>query len=190
MGSPKHLLRHIDGRPLYEHTLEHLNHALPEAKTFYISLCEESQFEDIRSPHLASMNVKPLYDATSISIGPAAGLLAAHAYSPTTTWLTVGCDYPLLTNEALEQLRDEYVPPVTCFGNAQGFAEPLLGVWAPEALSQLARNVARGFLSPNKVVREMNGKIVLPMDGRWITGANTPEDWEAAMGVARSQGIL
>ena len=69
----------------------------------------------------------------------------------------------------------------------QGFAEPLLGIWAPEALSQLARNVARGALSLCKVVREMSGKIVLPTDGRWIEGADTPEDWEAAIGIVRSE---
>ncbi|KAL2044478.1 hypothetical protein N7G274_003183 [Stereocaulon virgatum] len=192
MGSPKHLLQHKYGRLLYEHTLERLNHALLKAKTFYISLREESQPTDIKlsSPHLASKNAKPLYDATSISTGPAAGLLAAHAYAPTTTWLTVGCDYPLPTNEALEQLCHEYIPLVACFGNIQGLAEPLLGVWAPEALSQLARNVARGFLSPNKVMREMNGQIFLPIDERWIKGANTPEDWEAVMGLARHEGVL
>ena len=189
MGSPKHLLDHIYGRPLYEHTLEQLKRALPEANTFYISLRQESQLADIElsTPALASMNIQPLYDATSISIGPATRLLAAHAYSPTATWLVVGCDYPLLTTEALEQLLDEYAPLVTCFGNVQGFAEPLLGIWRPEALGRLKVNVAKGMLSPNKVVREMKSKIVLPKHQKWIMGADTPEDWDAATEVARGR---
>ena len=84
-------------------------------------------------------------------------------------------------------LLDEYALLVTCFGNVQGIAETLLGIWRPEALGRLKVNVAKGMLSPNKVVRELKGRIVLTKHQKWIMGANTPEDWDAAIEVARGR---
>lgn len=134
-GTPKHLMPHIDGRPAYQHTLEHLINALPLTSTFYISLRDPSQTThlDLAGSHKISKHVEPIYDASTTSDvptlrGPAAGLIAAHICAPSATWLIVGCGYPLLTAQTLQQLVKEYVPPVTCFGTEQGSMEPLLGI--------------------------------------------------------------
>ena len=113
MGSPKHLLLFPDGKPLYQHTLEHLHYAYPFAETLYISLREKSQWESLNAAVSKSglLRVQPIYDGaigpgltSNPSIGPAAGLLSAYAFSPTTTWLVAGFDYPLLTAGALQEL--------------------------------------------------------------------------------------
>lgn len=94
-GTPTHLLPHEDGRPLYQHTLEHLITAFPLLKTFYISLRDQTQTAeiDLAGAHKISKHVELIYDSTAVVplLGPAAGLIAAHIYDPSATWLAVGC---------------------------------------------------------------------------------------------------
>ncbi|SPQ25720.1 b18cd0c0-f4ad-4005-8551-9f0e2e92d569 [Thermothielavioides terrestris] len=45
MGSPKHLLPMPDGRPLYQHQLDLLARACPDAPTIYISLAQDSPLD-------------------------------------------------------------------------------------------------------------------------------------------------
>ncbi|TKA66473.1 hypothetical protein B0A49_09843 [Cryomyces minteri] len=105
----------------------------------------------------------------NVSRGPAAGLLAAHALHPSATFLTVPIDHALLTPAALSHLLSSHpgppspspsrsqlqpsqrVPLVTCFVNAAGFAELLIGIWSPAALEALRGNVARGAWGPSRV---------------------------------------
>ena len=203
MGTTKHLLPHKDGRPAYQHTLENLIQALPHTSTFYISLRDESQTLslDLAGSHKISKHVEPIYDPTTNDnvpaiIGPAAGLIAAHVLSPTSTWLVVGTDYPLLTPQTLRHLLTNYVPPVTCFraGNNGSVVDPLLAIWSPHALGRLLENVAAGKCGPGMTVEELDGKILTPPhEGRGdcgaTFGAHTPEDWEVAMRTARRESV-
>ena len=198
MGTAKHLLPWIDGRPLYQHTVEQLHGACPSSDTIYISLRDEEQLQalELNSSSLDLTLIQPIYDSTgqsdmaiptTDSSGPVAGLLAAYTFSPTTTWLVVGCDYPFLTTAALQQLIQEYVPPVTCFSNAEGWREPLLAIWNPAALQQLQENVRRGNSGPSSVIRSLGGKTIRPKEERWIFGANTKQEWDLAMQMARER---
>jgi molybdopterin-guanine dinucleotide biosynthesis protein A len=110
-------------------------------------------------------------------IGPAAGLLAAHAAHPASTLLVPGCDYPLLLPAALQQLILEYEPPLTCFMNAEGFTEPLIVVWSPEAFDALATEVRKERNGLNRIVSLLKGKEVRPLRDM---GCNTREEWEEA----------
>jgi molybdopterin-guanine dinucleotide biosynthesis protein A len=121
-------------------------------------------------------------------IGPAGGLLAAHATHPCATLLVVGCDYPLLPPSALQQLILEYEPPLTCFVNSEGFTEPLIALWSPEALDVLERNVKEGRSGLNGVVGMMEGvKLVKPLRETWIMGCNTRHEWDKAMRVLKER---
>ena len=177
----------VDGRPAYQHILEHLMNALPLTDTFYISLRDEDQTSamDLAGAHKIAKHVEPIYDSSSVPLGPSAGLIAAHVCAPSATWLIVGCDYPLLTAHTLQQLVKEYVPPVTCFNNEEACLEPLLGIWSPQALGRLAENVAAGKCGPSMTVEELDGKVLTPHNENWIFGANTTEDWDAAMKIAK-----
>lgn len=205
MGSPKHLLRMPDGRPLYQHQLEVLARSCPRAPVIYISLAQDSELDDLLREHATSQHddthrtpeqpdVGVIFDlepnGTEESAGPASGLLAASAARPDDTWLVVPCDSPFLDTELLERLRREYEPPVTCYQNSKGFCEPLVGVWSPEALARLAEKAKSGTVGPSSVVRELGGKQVGLPDGeeRPLTDVNTKEDWEAALMLLDASG--
>ncbi len=201
MGTAKHLLRWIDDRPLYQHTLEQLHGACPGSDTLYISLrdVEQLQWLELNISTMGSTQIQPIYDSAGhvsqsdthssnmVSSGPAAGLLAAYNFSPATTWLVAGCDYPLLTTAALQQLVQEYLPPITCFSNSEGWSEPLLAIWSPAALQRLQENVLRGRSGPNNVIRSLGGKVIRPENEDWIYGANTEQEWDVAMQLARKR---
>lgn len=206
MKSPKHLLNMSDGRPLYQHQIELLARSCPESPVIYMSLAQDSEIDnqhsnispaagqDSRSSAstAAAPKVEVIYDLqpnqTDQSAGPAAGLLAAFSSDPHATWLIIPCDSPFLSPAVLERLRREYEPPVTCFRNGEGFCEPLIGIWGPEALGRLAENAARGRAGPSAAVRELGGKqIELPGDaGRALVDVNTKEEWKTALELLNS----
>jgi molybdopterin-guanine dinucleotide biosynthesis protein A len=126
--------------------------------------------------------LEPIFDLEEYGdIGPAAGLLAAHAAHPAATLLVLGCDYSLLPPAALQQLILEYEPPLTCFVNTEGFTEPLIAVWSPEALEALVEEVREGRSGLNRVLGMLSGKKVSPLRDTWITRCNTREEWEEAL---------
>jgi molybdenum cofactor guanylyltransferase len=200
MGQPKHLLQLPNGTRLYERQLDLLCTALPDATTIHISLAPDSALDDkllassytqktegaITSPP-RPRKLQLIYDTetslSSKSSGPAAGLIAAYAFAPTATWLVLACDYPIMTPTILTELQNAYEPPLTCFHNAAGFNEALVGIWSAAALSRLARNVAVGMSSPSAVVRELHGKSIAlaEEDEMALWNVNTPADWEVAL---------
>jgi molybdopterin-guanine dinucleotide biosynthesis protein A len=190
MGSPKHLLPLPDG-PLYIQLIRILHDALPETDTVHISIATRSDLDDtLRSGiiHLSSKNasnstslkLELIADDTEQDIGPAAGLLAAHRTDSAATWLVIACDYPLLEGAAVHQLVKSYTAPATCFKNAEGFSEPLLGIWSPQAFQTLSENVSSGRLGPSYTLRRLDSKLIAPMQEEWLTNVNTKEEWDAA----------
>jgi molybdopterin-guanine dinucleotide biosynthesis protein A len=188
MGSPKHLLPLPDG-PLYIQLIRILHDALPEAKTVHFSIANRSSLDEtLRNGivHLPSKGysspipLKLITDETEDDMGPAAGLLAAHRSDPTATWLVIACDYPLLQAAAVHQLIESYEAPATCFRNADGFSEPLLGIWSPHALQTLDENVSNGRSGPAYTLRRLDSKLIAPVQEEWLTNVNTKQEWESA----------
>lgn len=66
---------------------------------------------------------------------------------------------------------------MTCSVSSQGWCEPLLGIWGPNALSKLKSYVGGGSAGPRKVVIELRGRLVKPEVDSWIKGANIKEEW-------------
>ncbi|KAB5576490.1 bifunctional molybdenum cofactor biosynthesis protein [Coniochaeta sp. 2T2.1] len=206
MKSQKHLLTLPNGTPLYQHQITILQQACPQTPVVYVSLANDSPvdaflhhakddpdggitiiFDEQASPATQSS------DPTQSS-GPAQGLLSVHRLHPTSTFLVLAIDYPLITATPLLQLIQSYSPPVTCFRNAEGFCEPLVGVWSPDALKRLKEDVARGGGSPSRVVKEMGGRMVDVKEGvhgggrgRVLMNVNTRGEWEEACAVLRAE---
>ncbi|KAG7411853.1 Heterokaryon incompatibility protein 6, OR allele [Fusarium oxysporum f. sp. rapae] len=191
MGSPKHLLPMPDGRTLYQHQIEVLRKACPEAETIFISLAQDSEMDELlQNASKVSYEATPGENSIEVildlessqgdeSKGPAAGLLAAYESDPDVTWLVVACDYPCITPSALQELQERYRPPVTCFINHEGFCEPLLGIWSPEAISHLNENCKAGKLSPGKTVQELEGYTYLPENSETLLrNVNIKSEWE------------
>ncbi|KAF6520657.1 hypothetical protein HZS61_014915 [Fusarium oxysporum f. sp. conglutinans] len=200
MGFPKHLLTMPDGRPLYQHQIEVLRKACPEAETVYISLAQDSEMDELlQNASKVSYEATPGENSIEIildlessqgygSKGPATGILAAYDSDPEATWLVVACDYPCITPSALQELQSRYKPPVTCFKNHEGFCEPLLGIWSPEAISHLKENCKAGKFSPSKAVRELDGHTYLPEDSEaLLRNVNIKSEWEDAMRSLRDE---
>jgi molybdopterin-guanine dinucleotide biosynthesis protein A len=182
MGYPKHLLPLPDG-PLYLRLVRTLHEALPNTTTYHISLAQRSVLDDQLLDGVVRLPDADNTKSSSIAhedIGPAAGLLAAYHHDPAATWLVVACDYPLLQSATVHQLIDHYEAPVTCFRNADGFSEPLLGIWSPRALESLQENVRNGRTGPSFTVKRLDGKLITPIDEGWLVNVNTKQEWEAA----------
>ncbi|KAL2793686.1 MobA-like NTP transferase domain-containing protein [Aspergillus keveii] len=173
MGSRKELLRLAKGIPIYEQQLLRLHLAFPKSDAVFFSLPSPASLAKIlENPRvervadttllLHSADSSPvlihiLYDDPKEDLGPAAGLLSAYRHDPDATWLVVACDYPFFSVSALRYLYRHMAGPVTCFENADGIYEPLLGIWTPEALLLLEENVQRGILGPKAVVLKSKG---------------------------------
>jgi molybdopterin-guanine dinucleotide biosynthesis protein A len=190
MGSPKHLLPLPTG-PLYMQLIKILHKALPGIDMVYFSIASRSsldetlrngsvQFSPESSSSPISLNIKLITDDIEEDIGPAAGLVAAHHADPTATWLVVACDYPLLQDAAVRLLIESYEAPATCFKNADGFSEPLLGIWSPSALQTLEKNVLSGRSGPSYTLRRLASKVIVPTREEWLENVNTKEEWDAA----------
>jgi molybdopterin-guanine dinucleotide biosynthesis protein A len=193
-GIGKELLLFPDGQPAFKHALETLHSAVPSAQTIYISLHDKMQMGGIQphSDHLKSTSavqetqsqqpdldhhrndnfpaLEPIFDAQETSVAPAAGLIAAHSLYPYSKWLVLACNYPFLPPSAIQQLILEYEDPVTCFINEEGFAQPLIAIWGPEALEALKERVGEGEYALNGIVKSIGGKMVRPLRESWVRG--------------------
>ncbi|KAK5109312.1 hypothetical protein LTR62_007186 [Meristemomyces frigidus] len=188
MGSPKHMLPYTDARPIYKHLLERILLACPTIGDLCISLPKNGPDLDALELTCAERIIKLLRDSDT-DIGPAAGLLAAHAYEPEAHWLVVACDYPLMSAKELRRLAESYSPPITCFKNVDGWVEPLLAVWGPEAFHVLQSNVNRGMNGPKNVVRTMNGTSLQPIDEVALLNTNTMDAWQHALDLSRDVNL-
>ncbi|KAH6673680.1 bifunctional molybdenum cofactor biosynthesis protein [Halenospora varia] len=207
MGTRKELLPLPDGRLAFEGALETLHDVLPSARTIYVSVHDEIQFEALEA-RLKEMRwiskpvssdqdhhdqqivpeVQPIFDHKRQDIGPAAGLLAAHSKLPDSKWIVLGCGYPVLPPPALQQLILEFQPPITCFVNESGLPEPLIGIWDAQALETLKGYLGDGRNTLEEVIPALKGKLVNPLRNEWIMGTNTKEEWEEGMEILRARG--
>ncbi|MFT8643660.1 NTP transferase domain-containing protein [Gluconacetobacter sp.] len=121
---------------------------------------------------------------THAAIGPAAGLLAAHAACPHAAWLILACDLPLLdglTLDALIQARGDDCSAVAFRSEHDGEPEPLCAIWEPEALETLCREVSEGKGSMRRILAGEGTKILPPLTSGALDNINTPADRTRAM---------
>lgn len=188
MRQAKYTLPYIDHRSISNHLLGQLNKAFPSHQGLYISI-HRAMIEDFIQPDvLDGVKVTVICDALAdddARRGPAAGLLAAHNADPHAYWVVLACDYPLMMSRELARLCAEFIEPVTCFVNEEGWYEPLIGIWSPAALGLLLENVRTGVTGPLHVVRQLKGKGIKPSTETVLFNTNTPAEWEKAMKLAR-----
>lgn len=139
--------------------------------------CRVSVRADQRSEPLRA-RFPQLLDARE-DIGPAAGLLAAHAHAPQAAWLAVACDLPLLEASALQILIDARAPGVAAlaFRSAHdGLPEPLCAVWEPPALQRLQAQVSGGRHGLRSVLHGAEVRLLPLPCADVLDNANTPQD--------------
>ncbi|KAJ9125487.1 hypothetical protein QFC22_000448 [Naganishia vaughanmartiniae] len=191
-------------RPVYLHLLDLLHQACPAG--VYISH-NATQLETLTnaSPLLPPRTVLVQDDPRIISAGiggPAVGLLSAHFAERGATFLVLAVDFPLVTVDALRDLLERYTPPVTCYlHTSDNHPEPLLSIWASDALDELQENAMgqRKKTGPCWTARRIwarmgvettggDGKamvdgdhVVMPREEQWLFNTNNPEEWERAI---------
>jgi molybdopterin-guanine dinucleotide biosynthesis protein A len=148
----------------------------PRLHFLYDTRPESPHVTDAKAEDISRIN--QMHATENDGFGVAAGLPSAYIHSPSPYWLVVACDYPLLTLPSLQQLQIDYQEPATCFVNPEGFLEPLLGVWSPIALQALQDNVRNGKTGPRRVMKELGGTVLWPLDGEVVRVLNTPEEWD------------
>jgi hypothetical protein len=179
-----------DGRPAFERALGILHDVLPGADTIYVAVQNEGQMNEIESRlcHPDSIKHKiPTSDhehdhpVTFPTICPifieegrgcdsknTGALLAANNKRPEANWLVLVSSYSILSPPALQQLVLEFEPPVTCFINSEGIPEPLVGIWTPDALKRLAKEVESGNSNLVEVFNKMEGRTITPLRQEWL----------------------
>jgi molybdopterin-guanine dinucleotide biosynthesis protein A len=197
MGTAKHLLAFLNDEPMYIHLLTRIMDLGPIVQGLFLSMHDPGIQFKMDGIIVKDKSVGLIYDtpygpsaAQAVDIGPAAGLLAAHQHDPRCTWLVLACDYPLISRTELQLLLDNYDGRLTCFKNAEGWIEPLIGLWSPEALGRLRTNVANGKTGPKTVVQDLNSNLIFPKDERSLFNANTMQEWDDALKLAREMDIF
>lgn len=112
-------------------------------------------------------------------IGPAAGLLAAHAQAPHAAWLALACDLPLLDVPALESLiagRGPHIAAVAFRSGHDALPEPLCAIWEPAALQRLQAQVAAGRYGLRSALIGDDVRLLPLPSPQTLDNANTPED--------------
>ncbi|MEO7993337.1 MAG: molybdopterin-guanine dinucleotide biosynthesis protein B [bacterium] len=173
MGQPKRLLQQKQSSLLAQ-TLTSINSfkanpVLIGAGILPFDVVQSTRFDD--APNLA---------------GPLAGVLGAHRARPWTTWMILGCDFPLMTADALAWLWGQRAPgrwaiwPVL-----EGRAIPVAAIYEPQIVPTLERAAANGERSLTRILQPHPSccQIAIPAQHQQaFRSANTPEEWEALTG--------
>lgn len=154
-------------------------HGLPQAEYLYKML------EPFCSSVYLSVNKEQaiLQDCNAIidhdqyaNIGPMAGLLSAFDQYPAAALLLIGCDYPFINREDIQQLvnkRDAGLP-ATCYFNKQGNVyEPLLGIYEPGFANRLRNNFNQQHYSLQFALQEAGACRAEPLDATRIKSVDT-----------------
>ena len=169
MGHPKHLINGQNGRTWVENTVGLLR---PFTKEIVLS-----GKGDVPGNLAALTRIADVPDVQ----GPLTGILAAMRWQPDSCWLLLACDMPNITTESLEWLiasrsADSYgtVPRL----QEDGFVEPLLALYEPQAKEYFEELCSSGILRISMVARR--SKIATPVIPHSLRGAwrniNTPDE--------------
>ncbi len=167
MGRPKHLIKGVNGKTWIENTVELLQ---PFTDTIVLSGCGDVP------GNLASLT--RIADVPDVQ-GPLTGILAAMRWNPESCWLLLACDMPNITSTALEWLLA--TRKSTSWGTVprlkeDGFVEPLLAIYEPQAREYFEDLCSSGILKISMITRR--SKIETPVIPQEICDAwsniNTP----------------
>lgn len=162
----------VDGQDLLARSVGLLQ---PVCEQVYVSVRQDQAADTLRSRF-------PVIIDTCSNIGPAAGLVSAHAKYPDVAWFAIACDLPLLTAGAIGALAEvrRADKGATGYLNPQrGFAEPLCAIWEPATLEMLQQRVAaRELCSPRDLLAQVQTELIAAPEARLLENLNTGADYE------------
>lgn len=165
MGTDKGLLT-LHQKPQREHVFDVLSQVC--SKVFVSCNAEQD----------VPKHLNPLPDRFEIN-SPLNGILSALTIDPSSSWLVVAVDMPLVTKEILQHLIDNRKPgnAVTCYWDSDHrFPEPLLSLWEAGIYSQVLEFYNNGNKSPRDFLMQTRTTILKPISSTLHLNINTPDD--------------
>lgn len=112
-------------------------------------------------------------------IGPLGAIASAQKSDPSSPWLVLACDLPLLEEEHLITLIENrsITHEATYFVSAgDALPEPLCAIWEPASAAAVSSALESGKQCPRSVLIKLKAHA-LPSPGRWpLTNTNTKAD--------------
>jgi molybdopterin-guanine dinucleotide biosynthesis protein A len=175
MGTDKSLLDY-HGKPQRYHLYNMLKDLCEDV---YIS-SNADQYAGIPS----SFNALPDNERFG-DIGPMAGLLSAFELFPSASFLAVGCDYPLLQREDLQDLINaswEVNSSVAYFNSDTGFFEPLVAIYHNNIKASLYKRFALKEYSLRRLLEAENTNKLIHFLPERLQSVDTWQEYENLLG--------
>ncbi len=123
-----------------------------------------------------------LIEDTVLGLGPFGAILSAFREDPNAAWLVVACDLPNITASVINYLIEQRnsSADATCFHNEKtGFPDPLVTLFEPKCYPRFYQFLTLGYSCPRKVLINSSAHIVKPLESKWLTNVNTPDELAA-----------
>jgi molybdopterin-guanine dinucleotide biosynthesis protein A len=160
----------VQGQTLLERTVGLMQGRIDEV---FVSVRADQMDDELRSGF-------SLIPDHAEGLGPAGGLLSAHARHPDAAWFVLACDLPFLTPAALDRLLRARNPrkAATAYRNtADDLPEPLCAIYEPDTLARFAGQVgADTDLSPRALLARSDIELISPASDAVLANVNTPDD--------------
>ena len=160
----------VRGRPLLERTVALATSMIDDV---YVSVRADQIDDPLRK------QFRLIVDSRN-NLGPAAGILAAHAEHPDVAWLVLACDLPLLDSESIRLLvrsRKTHRAATAYRSPEDGLPEPLCAIYEPDTLERFRHHADSGdSLSPRSLLVNGDVELLEPLGGRVLSNVNTPDD--------------
>ncbi len=174
MGQDKSLLDYHGIAQRY-----HIYHLLEAFCDNVLISCNPSQAESIEPAYAFLADDEKYGDS-----GPIAALLTAFDAYPANTFLMVGCDYPFIKREDIQQLvdgRNENDGVISFFNSAAGLYEPLLAIYENKIGGSIFECFKHVQFSLQDILKDSMAHKIRPNDMRTIKSVDTPEDYFVAI---------
>jgi len=143
--------------------------------------------------HMSVRHTYPLLEDRLQNVGPAAGILAAHAHAPQAAWLVVACDMPMLDAATLRFLiagRDNALDATALAASAVADPEPLCAIYEPVTLASFHAQAGPGMLSPLAWLKQARVRLLVVRDAGALLNANTYDELQRINEQLRERAIL
>ncbi len=138
----------------------------------YLSLCKKQQE--------AWQIDMPLILDQEDNKGPLMGLYSAYQAHPQASWLVVACDFAFLQKESLSWLINHQSSSCEITAYISPFdekAEPLLAIWAPNALSKIDKALKQGAYSAREFMATCEVELIKSPHPEQLRNVNRMEDF-------------
>jgi len=127
-----------------------------------------------------------LLEDTFVGLGPFGAIASAMRKNPSTAWLVVACDLPLLDEKTLQFLvenRNASKVATAIYNPETDFPEPLITIWEPRSYQVMLNFLAQGYSCPRKVLINSEIELLKVKDVKVLLNVNDAEGYDEIKGM-------